>query len=202
MATDPVDASARLYAEASQGDARAAENLLQSYLPRLRAFVRASLTPDLRARESVSDVVQSVCREILEHKANFRYQGEAQFRGFLFTAAANKVKEKFRFHHQPKRDVRRENAPVSAAPPPLAHSSASPSFAALAHERVEMLEAALDQLSEGDRQVISLARLAGLPIAEVAQRLGKTEVAVRKQLGRALTRLAAVLTGGKPETAP
>jgi RNA polymerase sigma-70 factor (subfamily 1) len=193
MAPAPDTEVTRLYTEAARGDGAAAEALLLSYLPRLRAFVRSRLSPELRARESDSDVVQSVCRELLEHKDGFRYQGEAEFRGWLFTAAANKVREKYRFHHQGRRDRAREHVAPSEAPPCAAGSSASPSYAAITNERVAILEAALDDLSDSDREVVTLARLAGLPMAEVATRLGKTEVAARKQLGRALLRLGAAL---------
>jgi RNA polymerase sigma factor (sigma-70 family) len=184
---EPGDRST-LYGAAAAGDAGAAEALLQSYLPRLRAFVRARLAPELRARESDSDVVQSVCRELLQHRGGFSYRGETEFRGWLFTAAANKVKEKIRFHRQRKRDIGRER---DAGTELLGEGS--PSSAAIAQERVAELELALDALGPADREVIGLARLAELPMGEVAARLGKTEAAARKQLGRALLRLAAEL---------
>ena len=168
-------------------------DLLERYLPWLRAFVRARLDPELRRRESESDVVQSVCRELLAHSAAFEYRGESQFRGWLFTAALNKVRKKVRFHHQPRRSIRREEPATSGFAPIDSHSSLQPSQAALAGERVAMLEAALDTLSDSDRKVIALARLAGLPIEEVAARLHKNVEAARKQLGRALVRLTAEL---------
>ena len=39
----------------------------------------------LRAMESTSDIVQSVCREILQHKDRFQYPGEDGFRRWLYT---------------------------------------------------------------------------------------------------------------------
>ena len=175
------------------GDPADLGDLLQAYLPRLRAFVRSHLAPELRARESTLDLVQSVCRELLEHRDKFSYQGESEFRGWLFTSAVNKVREKIRFHHQALRDVNREATAGNDPLPLAAGSSATPSQAAMAHERIETLEAALDALSAADREVIALSRLAGLPMATVATHLGKTEVAARKQLGRALARLSAEL---------
>jgi RNA polymerase sigma factor (sigma-70 family) len=173
---------------------RANLDRLNEYLPRLRAFVRAHLNPELRRRESESDVVQSVCRELLAHPDAMQYRGESQFRGWLFTAALNKVRKKVRFHNQPKRSVQREEPTGSSFAPLDSHSSAQPSYATLAHERIRILEAALDTLSESDREVIALARLAALPIGEVAARLGKNVEAARKQLGRALVRLTAELS--------
>jgi RNA polymerase sigma-70 factor (subfamily 1) len=194
VTTSPNPPTDRLFADAARGDATAAEALLQTYLPRLRAFVRAKLSPQLRARESDSDVVQSVCRELLQHQDGFRYRGETEFRGWLFTAAANKVREKYRFHRQLRRGLNRELALDSNVPAPPAGSSAAPSHAAMEQERLAILEAALDGLSDSDREVVTLSRLVGLTSAEIAQRIGKTGAAVRQQLGRALLRLGAVLT--------
>ncbi len=194
MRSSPEDDATRLYVRATGGDAGAVDDLIAAYLPRLRAFVRSRLDAELRRRESDSDVVQSVCRELLAERGAFHYRGETQFRGWLFTAAANKVREKARLHGRAKRDFRREATNTEErALEGVPGDRTSPSHAALAHERVEILEAALDRLSDADREVIALARLAGLPIEEVASRVGKTMAATRKQLGRALLKLAAEL---------
>lgn len=194
---------ASLYRGAAAGDIEATAGLMQAWLLPLRAFVRAHLPPDLRARESDSDIVQSVCRELLGQREHFTFQGESQFRGWLFTAALNKVRTKVRFHRRRKRDARRELPPADSgggAVRELPADTAGPLAEALANERLDVLDGALQQLSAGDRQVIVLARLGGLPIADVATRLGKNVEAARKQLGRALLRLSVLLraseTGG------
>ena len=192
MTHESQEAPNRLFADASRGNAAATMDLLHGYLPRLRAFVRSRLGPELRVRESQSDVVQSVCRELIAEKDRFRSEGETAFRGWLFTAALNKVREKVRHHAQACRTVQRE-APSDTPDTIMAGSSASPSYVALAHERAAVLEAALDDLSDSDREVIALARLAGLPMTEVAVRLDKSVEAARRQLGRALLRLGDAL---------
>ena len=67
------------------------EERVQQYLPRLRAFVRARMSPAVRRRESCSDIVQSVCRELVENRSRLDFPDEARFRGWLFTAALTKV---------------------------------------------------------------------------------------------------------------
>lgn len=178
--------------EAPGADARQALLWMQEYLPRLRAFVRSRLPADLRRRESDSDVVQSVCRELIAHGDAFVDRGETGFRGFLFTTATNKVREKLRFHRRRRRDLRRDE-PVSRADAAADVQALPPPAAAMAREHLGRLERAIDRLPAGDREVVTLARLAGLPIDTVATRIGKTEAATRKQLGRALIRLAALL---------
>ena len=44
------------------------QRLLEEHLPRLRAFIRLRTNQAIRARESCSDLVQSVCREVLEEQ--------------------------------------------------------------------------------------------------------------------------------------
>ena len=193
---EPVDSRA-LPEGAQPGDCLAMD-LMQHYLPRLRAFVRARLPGELRRRVSDSDVVQSVCRELIAHRDTFSYRGESQFRGWLFTSALNKVREKVRFHRQGKRDLRREHDVDEVLE--RVGNFAEPLPEVLAAERVSLLEQALARLPEPDREVISLARLAGLPIAEVAGRLGKNVEAAKKQLGRALLRLGALLNASEAAT--
>lgn len=51
------------------------------------------------------------------------------------------------------------------------------------------------------RDVVAWSRLLRLSHAEIAERLGKSEVAVRKTLSRALARLATSLSDGEPDDA-
>jgi RNA polymerase sigma-70 factor (subfamily 1) len=193
------DLFAELYARADGGDARALDELLVAYLPRLRAFVRARMDEQLRQRESASDLVQSVCRELVAARPRFEFRGEAQFRGWLFTAALNKVREKRRFHGAARRDRAREApGPCSERGDAEALASAyatvgTPSAAAIRQEDIERLERAFDQLSEDHREVITLTRLAGLPQAQVAVLMGRSAEAVQKLLGRAMLRLGELL---------
>ena len=54
-------------AAARAGDRSAIDRLIAGYQPRLLAFVRLRLDDRVRAREATMDVVQSVCREVLQH---------------------------------------------------------------------------------------------------------------------------------------
>ena len=72
--------SRELISSMNKGDAQAGDELLRRHLPGLRAFVRLRTDPGLRAQEPTADIVQSVCREVLEGKRNYEYQGEGSFR--------------------------------------------------------------------------------------------------------------------------
>ena len=47
--------------------------LLVPHLPDLRSFVRRRVGDLIRSRESSLDLVQSVCREMLENRSRFRF---------------------------------------------------------------------------------------------------------------------------------
>ena len=53
--------------------------------------------------------------------------------------------------------------------------------------------ASFDQLSEEHREVITLARLVGFSHRDIAERMGRSEDAVRKLLSRARARLMVLL---------
>ncbi|MBK8979279.1 MAG: sigma-70 family RNA polymerase sigma factor [Planctomycetes bacterium] len=197
------DRTRTLVEAASRGEPPAIDALLAQHLPRLRAYVRLRMGPGLRMREGSMDVVQSVCRELIEHLDGFRYEGEQEFLGWLFTTALNKLREKQRFHHREKRSPGRE-ASLDVADAEdlvaLAHWL-TPSRDAAGRERLQRLEAAFAALPDDYREVIGLARIAGLSHREIGARTGRTEAASRKLLGRALVRLGELL-GENGRTVP
>lgn len=185
---------------AADGDEEALRLLLARHLPELRAFVRLRAGAAVRAREQSSDVVQSVCREVLQHAERFRFPSEGAFRSWLFTTALRKLVDRREHWLAAKRDLARET-PVGS------HTGAvdddelvaayarlsSPSGHAVAREEMARLEAAFDRLPEDYREVITLARILGLSHAEIAEQMGRTEGATRMLLARALTELSGLL---------
>ena len=194
-----------LVRNAQRGVQEDLDRLIAYHLDDLRAFVRLQIEPSLRVRESRSDVVQSVCRNVLEGLSGFEYRGEGSFRAWLFTAAFNKVRQKREFHRALRRDVGRDVAlqeagddgtrvtgPLYAS---LCSLEPSPSQNAIAQEETGRIERAMDALSPEHRDVLLLSRIVGLSNREIARRLGRTESAVRALLGRATVRLLAALEG-------
>jgi RNA polymerase sigma-70 factor (ECF subfamily) len=153
--------------------------------------------PQLRARESMSDIVQSVCRELLTHQDRFQYPDENGFQAWLFTAARRKIANRARDLERDKRDAGREIAGldesgIAALGAAYARIS-TPSGQALRAEEINRLEAAIDQLPEEQREVITLAHLVGLSRAAIGEQMGRTEEAVRALLHRAKAKLSILL---------
>lgn len=178
--------------DASRGSEPAVDELLVRHLPSLRSYVRLKAGRLVRAREAESDIVQSVCREVLGRQGDFRYGGEAGFRHWLFTTALRKILDKRKLHTADKRDLRREDAgagDLDARVDQLA-AYASPSGVAIGHEELERVAAAFDALGDDYREVILLSRVVGLSRADIAREMDRTEASIRNLLHRALAELS------------
>ena len=189
--TDEGELARRLAA----GDDEALESLLTSHLPALHGFVRLHTGPALRDREETVDLVQSVCREVLQHKQRFTHAGERGFKRWLYRTALRKIANRAEYWRASKRDAARAPQGALSADELAAcyDSIATPSREVAALELVGRIEGAFDRLPAAQREVVVMSRIAGLKHAEIAQELGKTEVAVRTQLSRGLARLAELL---------
>jgi RNA polymerase sigma-70 factor, ECF subfamily len=191
-----ADADSSPFDRADRGDREALDELLVRYLPQLHTFVHARLGSALRARDSSVDVVQSVCRQLLAASEKFEFRGEDRFRAWLFTAALNKIRERHRRAHADKRDDQRDGGAFDAADASslaaIAHML-TPSQDAVGRETATALAAALAELSEEHREVITLARLVELPHAVIAEVMGRTEPATRQLLARGMVQLALAL---------
>lgn len=184
------DEAERLFAGAAAGDQVSLEQLLERYLPQLHAYVHARLGNGLGPREASADVVQSVCRQVLAARAGFEFRGEERFRGWLFTTALNKVREKYRLHMGQGRSRAREEKALDHEPVTAAAFFVTPSQEAIGRETAEAIQAGLAALSEEHREVITLARIVQLPHRVIAEVMGRSEEATRKLLGRAIVSLA------------
>jgi len=190
------DTSKQLVEDSTRGDRRALEALLLRHVDYLRAFVRLRCGRLVRARESHSDIVQSVCREVLQDLGAFEYRGEAAFRHWLCQAARRKIIDRVRHLSAARRDPAREVAADADSAAALAASYgqvASPSEHVAAHELLERVEGAMARLRPDDREIITLARVVGLPHAEIANATGRSPSAVKVHLSRALARLSRYL---------
>jgi RNA polymerase sigma-70 factor (ECF subfamily) len=182
------------FIRAQAGDRTALEGLLAQYLPGVRGFLRLQAGADLRARESGSDLAQSVCREVLQDLATFEWRGEAEFRRWLFKRAYHKLLHRRAHWQAQRRDIGREMAPEGDEALLSAYRSlATPSAELMAKEAVERIETALDSLPPTWRTAIVLHKLVGLSHADIAAETGHSEGAVRNHLYRGLARLGDLL---------
>lgn len=178
----------------SRRDAEAVDAMIVRHLPGLRGFIERRAGALLREKESCSDLVQTVCREAIENIGNYRFHDENGFKQWLYSAALHKIHARARHYRAGKRDAHRErplpdDAASTAGGADVPRDVRTPSRQAAAREDLAILREAFDRLPDDYREVIVLSREHGLPHAEIAKRLSRSEPAVRVLLSRALARL-------------
>jgi len=173
------------------GDPAAATDLVRQFEPAIRVAVRANLVdPNLRRHFDSLDICQSVLGSFFVRAAagQFDLNEPGQLVALLVKMTRNKLAMQARRHRQLKRDSRRVSDDAEAIGAVAAVTS-SPVDAAAGKE---MLSALLTKLP-GDEREIAQRRAVGQDWATVAAEMGGTPEARRKQLARAIDRLATEL---------
>lgn len=171
------------------------EALFARNLHHVHAFVRLRIDPLTRSRESISDIVQSACREVLAN-GGFEFRDETAFRSYLCQAALFKIQNRYRHHAADKR--RPEASPLNLTSVGLEQvyrtTMFDPCRQAMRQEEIAQLEAAFDELPENYRQVLTLYRIVGIALPDLARQFGRSEAATKMLLSRAMAKLTTVLS--------
>ncbi|MCC7012309.1 MAG: sigma-70 family RNA polymerase sigma factor [Planctomycetes bacterium] len=176
------------------------EGLLERHIGEIESYVRRNMGAELARRESCEDLVQSVCREALQSRAQFRYGGEEAFRRWLLQIALHKLIDRRRFYTAQRRAGGVRAADLASewdieALAKLAKTLGSPSGEAMLREELARLAEALEQLSEADRSIIRMIHIEARTHADAADRMGCSEAQSRGRLFLALARLSTHLRG-------
>jgi RNA polymerase sigma-70 factor (ECF subfamily) len=125
-------------------------------------------------------VLQETLLRALGSIASFQWRGEDSFGRWLRQIAEHRIRDAAKSGGcRTELGIDRDRAGADV----------SPSRAARREERLQRLEGALGRLSPDHVRVIRLARIDGLKIREVAERMGRSETAVKNLLLRALRAL-------------
>ncbi len=181
----------------ARGDHRAAtQRLAQAHGTQLRRF----LGRFFRDRRDAQDVEQEVWMAVQEALPRFEFAAEPKT--WLFRIARHKIVDLRRRHRSwvPLESALVDRAEGQGGGPAneSARQRLRPDVRLSLEARQLRVRAALDELSERDREVALLFLQGGLAAAEVASIVGLTEVNVRKIKSRVLERL---LTAVRGETA-
>jgi RNA polymerase sigma-70 factor (ECF subfamily) len=175
------------------------ERPLEGYRDYLRLLARTQLGPRLQAKLDASDVVQQAMLQAHEAQGQFCGTTEAEKLAWLRAILANVLAAAARRFEARVRDVGRERSLErdlelsSRLECLLAANQTSPSQRAVRCEELLRLAAALARLPEDQRRVVELHHLKGLPVAEVAEQMGRTRPAVVGLLFRGLKKLRELL---------
>jgi RNA polymerase sigma-70 factor, ECF subfamily len=196
---DPVE----LLQAARAGDGAALGQLLELYRNYVRLLARLQLDRRLRGKGDPSDLVQEAFLAASRTFGEFRGTTEAELVEWLRQILASKLVDLARrYLRTDRRDVRLERQLAAdlddssrALGAALAAPGSSPSERALRREQAVLLADAIKSLPADYGEVIILRHLEGLPLAEVAARMGRTVESVKKLWVRGIARLRESLAG-------
>jgi len=169
----------------------------------LLSIAQKEMDPDLRAKGGASDLVQETFLKAYRHFEHFNGSAEPELLMWLRRLLLNSLVDFHRLYRDAqKRQANREvplaagdSSPVNRAD--IADQGPTPSNVAMEHEKGAALQKALEQLPEDYRTVLLLRYQEEQSFKEIAQRMNRSENAVRKLWARAAERLQEVWEGSK-----
>ncbi|MEM6291819.1 MAG: RNA polymerase sigma factor [Myxococcota bacterium] len=178
------------------GDQRAFMKLHAALQPR----VRSRLSRMVRDEALVEDLVQQTFMRA--HQARARYQAgpgaaDRAVEGWFLAIARNVALDSMR--HQYRRDRRHATLEARGEVEGMGVPAETPNSEAVHIERereeaqVARVRAAIDQLPPSQREVVKMHKLRGMPMADIADRLGVRPGALRVRAHRAYKALARML---------
>lgn len=184
------------------GDADALAEFMEARKPQLLAYIQRQCSDALRSKIEIEDIYQEMSAEAVRSFDAIDLSHRDPF-GWLCQVAQRRIIDAHRrFFGAQKRNAGREisiDAPSGGRESRrglvdlLVASMTTASQAVSRDRRAIRLMEALALLPEDQREAIRLRYVEGLPSKEIAQRLGKTDGAVRVMLTRTLNKLQTLL---------
>jgi RNA polymerase sigma-70 factor (ECF subfamily) len=173
----------------------------ERYRPLLRLQARQlRLTPRFERRFDSSDLVQETLLRAHRNRDQFRGRTETESLAWLHEVLLHVAADEVRKARAQKRDVALEQSLEALAADSsarwekcLAGGELSPEAQAERREQLLRVSAAIEDLPDDQRDAVVLRELMGLPVAEVAARMGRTEKAVAGLLLRGREKLREML---------
>jgi RNA polymerase sigma-70 factor, ECF subfamily len=160
------------------GDVAAKNEFADGYFPGLYRFARSRLRGDA---ELARDIVQTTACKVLGKLSSYR--GDAPLFTFLCACCRNEIAMHFRHRTRfPELALEDEGSPIEVA---VGSSAESPERNAEMRESAAQVHVALDRLPPRYQSVLEWKYLDGLPVVEIAARLGVGQKAAESLLTRA-----------------
>lgn len=197
------DETVQLLNGAEAGDAGAVNRLMNRHRDALRRLVRMRMDRALARRVDASDVVQDVMFEASRRLNDFLREPKMPFHLWLRQLAKDRIIDMHRRHREAQRRSIDREQPLEN--PQFAGQSSmnlaaqlrdhelTPAAENIRRELKERFLIAIEQLSEDDRDIISMRHFEGLGNGDVAEALGLTSAAAGMRYLRAIRRLRTVL---------
>ena len=175
---------------------------LEKYRSYLRVLVELQMNPQLRGKIDPSGIVQQTLLEAYQGWKSAGVTDEDRF-PWLRRILANNLTDEIRRNGRLKRGGGREvsleqSLEQSSLRLEAFSAENSPSDELVRQEKVLKLTVALEQLPEAQRQALIYQHWHGWPLAQIAEEMGRTRVAVAGLIKRALQALRKDLGEGSP----
>lgn len=184
--TPPLDhSSSRLLARAKLGDASALGRLVSRHLPALRRWAHGRLNRWARGAADTTDLVHDALWHTIRRIDSFERRGPGALGAYLRQAVLNRIRDEQR--RVMRRGVVRS---LSETGKTIADGSPSPLDAVLAHELEARYRAALNKLSDDDRELVVAHIELDYSHEQLGCMTGRSRDAARMALQRAVRRMA------------
>ena len=204
---------AALIQAAALGDERAWRGIVDLYARRVYALARARLGggrggrsgtgrsasgPWAQGHDAAEEVTQSVFVTVASKLNSGEYAEQGRFEAWLFRVAMNRIRDEVR-------RVRRHATPTD--PELLAENASGPSSGAETErgeqaESLDRLRAAMNGLSDSDREIVELRHHAGMSFKQMADLLNEPLGTLLARHHRALRKLKDLITAGDTTLTP
>jgi len=207
LAEDSVETQ-RLLQQVRAGQAEATNLLFDRHRPYLRRLIEVRLDPKMRSRVDPSDVVQEAQLEASRRLNDYLKKPRLPFRLWLRQIAYDRLLMLRRHHVRAARRTVERDLPLPdrsslVLAQQLLAAGSGPSQQLIKREFIRRIREAVNQLPEGDREVLVLRNLEELSNQEVAQVLHIDPSTVSWRYGRAVMRVREIsLRSGLMESEP
>ena len=201
---EPTDEPVELIDRIKAGDAEALAAYIQLNRERIGGFIRSITGEHLLSVVELDDLIQEVSAAALTGLASAPLEEYAPMQ-WLQQIARRRVVDAHRFHFDAKRRDAGRKQSIHASDDSaqglealLAASMTSPSAAMSRDVRMVRMQEAIETLTPEQRDIIRMRYAEGMPTKQIADKLGKTDVAVRVLLSRSMRQLEKQLGDVKP----
>jgi RNA polymerase sigma-70 factor (ECF subfamily) len=172
----PGPSESELIARCRKGDRAAFETIVNLHMDRVAGLARRLLSDEHEALDVTQEVFVAAFRVLPT------WREEAQLFTWLYRTTVNLCSKRLR--------ARRKIVPARSHEPSVVVPDS-----AQGAELAQAIEEALESLSDRQRDVFVLCHVQGVPLSEIAPRLGLSLGAVKSHLHRALSTLREKLRG-------
>jgi len=186
-----------LIRKAQNGDKKSLDLLFERYYDRVKRIVKLRLTEGIRNKVETFDIVQEVFYKVLKSFKDFsQFKTESSFLHWLSKIVENTIKDEIDYFTAEKRNFKKEfpleypqNDAENIQYQTFPGNDPTPSKVLEHEEEMKLIESAILNLSNLEKEVIIMHYYEGLSFKEISEKLNKTYDAIRMMHNRALAKM-------------